>query len=340
MERRIAAMSKAPADVGGDEKPAESVPMLGSPGGTDAGAESGSEGPAKPGSPKEAPAPTVVPDLKFVDEKFRQFVEESKNPEFQAYVARIAREDSEGRLRFDDYTRKNMARSEAEKQLAARKVAADFGESIMARKELLALVQAEADRLDGKEPVPEFDPVTATAEDWKKERQRLKEEAKRDVLQELEGRSATVSSEQRLRLDVSAGVLDSLKDVAKPEVVNEMFVRLGDWDGVKMLLSRRGLDFNASNVAATLREFLPATPVAAPPKDSPPVTERPGNATTGASALTRGGGVAPTPKAPAHILAGRKAASPKELAEETVYEVNRTRAAQGKPLIALPWSPS
>jgi hypothetical protein len=131
---------------------------------------------------------------------------------------------------------------------------------------------------------------------------------------------------------MSNAILDSFKGEHDPVEVNDLFIRLGDWAGIQALVERRGVEFSASNVAATLREFLPKK---APAKDSPPVTEAPRSGLTGASALTRGGGIAPSLSLPKHVLEGRKAATPQELMAETVHEVNARRVALGKPQIAV-----
>jgi len=308
----------------------ESANAPGGPGGTAPIVENAPKGPASPGSPNDAPKATAVPDLKHVDEKFRPYVEKA-DPETQAYFARLAREDRDDRLRFADYTRKNQVRADAERALEARKVAADFGESIMSRKELLSLVQAKADELDGKEAAPKFDPTIATPEEWEAEKVRIRKETADEVFRTLKAEQSSTRGEVETRQALATAVLDSFKGEQDEKVVNDIFVKLGDWDGVRDLCRRRGVDFNAENVSATLREFLPAK-ASAPAKDNPTVTEQRANVSTGASALTRGVGTAPTLSLPKHLLENRKAASVNEIAAEMLLEKNRERAAKGLPL--------
>lgn len=281
--------------------------------------------------PTGAPKAPEVPDLSFVEKEFLPLVEKA-DPKLIDYIRSLAKEDAESKLRFADYTKKRMADAEKAKALEARKVAADFGEQIMSRKELLALVQAKADELDGKRAAPKFDPSIATAEEWEAERTRLKQEAIAEAIEKAARQGDAVATARRERQEMSLAILDSFKGEHEPAEVNDLFIRLGDWDGVRTLVERRGVEFSASNVAATLREFLPKK---APPKDSPPVKETPRSGLTGASALTRGGGIAPSLSMPKHMLEGRAAATNKELAEEALHEVNAKRVAAGKPQVTL-----
>jgi hypothetical protein len=319
------------AKNGKSNGPAKESAKAVSPGGSEVAKESAKVAEAvKPPAP-DAPKAPEVPDLSFVTEEFRPFVEKA-DPKFVAYLRSLAKEDAEAKLRFADYTKKRMADAEAAKAIEARKVAADFGEQIMSRKELLALVQAKADELDGK-ATPKFDPVTATPEEWAAHDAAVAKAARDEALAAIRSEQESRTSQVRFRQEMSNAILDSFKGEHEPAEVNDLFVRLGDWAGVKALVERRGVEFSASNVAATLREFLPKK---APAKqDSPPVTETPRSGLTGASALTRGGGIAPTLTLPKHILEGRKAATPQELMAETIHEVNAKRVALGKPQIAV-----
>lgn len=304
------------------------------PGGTDPAKENATTGPAaKQASPKDAPKAATVPDLSFVTEEIRPLVEKA-DPKVIDYLRTLAREDAESKLRFADYTKKTTAVSEQRKALEARKVAADFGEQIMSRKELLARVQELADELDGKQAAPKFDPLTATAEDWARHDAEVAAKATAAALASIEAKQSATTSAVRTRQEMSLAILDSFKGEHEPAEVNDLFVRLGDWDGVRALIERRGVEFSASNVAATLREFLPKK-APAPKQDSPPVMDPPRSGLTGASALTRGGGIAPSLSLPKHVLEGRKAATPQELMAEVTHEVNAKRVALGKPQIAV-----
>ena len=314
------------------------------PGGTEAGKESVTTDPAPPVSPPPAPEPEVGPDLSFIAQEHRPFFEKAPLAT-QKWMADWQR----------DYTKKTTAAAderravEKDRQtLEARKSAAEFGEAVMSDAEALDTLRALADKRKGATPAakaPEFDPLTATPEEWKAHDadliQRAKAEARSEQEAEARQKASATSAEEAQKAEIGAAAgkafVDSGYELKEWDAVGEpIFVRLGGWPGLKALATAKGVDFSKDFVVETLHDFIPKK---VKPQDSPHANGKaPGNGTVGASALTRGVGVAPALNLPDFIREGRQLTnqSPRgDRIAEALFDVNKARIAKGLPPLSL-----
>ena len=314
--------AKATKPAGSPAPVAESVGVV-VPVGAVVAKENVAVDPAKPVSPSAAPEAKTAEDLSFVAEQYRKFVENAP-PEFRAY---LRKEMVEGGLRQADYTKKTQALAVERKSLEDRKVATELGEAVMSKKELLALVQAEADRLDGKTVAPTFDPFTATPEDWARHDAAIAEKAKADTLAAIKAEKSEESKQASSKSEREVAIFNAVK----ASIVDSGEATWDEVDAIGLRLQRRGVVFEPDTVVEALRDFLPRKAA----KENPPVVVSAGNGSGGASALTRGTGVTPPFDPPKFKLEGRLPATRDERIAEALDEVNRGRVAKGLPRLTV-----
>ena len=319
------------------------------PGGTGGVEDSAAKGPAAtPGSPKPAPEAAAGPDLSFVDEKYRSVLA-GASPEFQAY---LRKEMGEGKLRFDDYTKKTTAVADERKALAEQKAALEFGQAVMSDEEALDTLRALADKRKGGKPpttAPKIDFLTATPEEIQAHFEAIADatadaKVKAALKADEDRRAATAQATQTVetqRTEIAAEAGKAFVEMGYTieewgTVGEPAFERLGGWDGLAAIAKARRVEFGKDFVVGTLREFIPKK-VTAP--DSPHANGKaPVNAAVGASALTRGVGTAPAYNVPAFIREGRQLTnqSPqRDQIAEALYDVNQKRIAKGLPPLTL-----
>jgi len=330
-EQRLAAMDPKPSKPKAETKPVADSAKVEKPEGASTVAESAAKDPAaKPESPTSKPANETAPDLSFAPEDLREFF--SSNPKAAKYL----------REWYGDYTTKTQAASAAQKAvederktLDSRKVAADFGDAVMADADALDALRAVAAKRAGStaaQPEAEvFDWDAASNEEKSAYVARERKRAAAEAIEALEGKQRSTSQAESDRKADGA---------AQYAAVKASLIDTGEatWetaDAVYLNLIKDGVKFTKDNVVGTLRKYLPpkAEKPAERPQDSPTANGVSRSGSSGASPLTRAGGTTAPLPLPAFMREGREPANRDERLAWALSEVNRKRIARGDPPI-------
>jgi len=270
---------------------------------------------ATPTTPATPPSASAGQDVSWVPEEFRSFAEKAD----EKALAKL-RETVE---KAKDYTQKTMTLADQRKAFEAERervrVEAEYGAAILKDK---ALAQKVNEWAQAEEPKPEpFDYLSATSEEIVAHEAALEQRAVEKALAAL-----------RAERDADIGSHNVMRTMANK--AHAEFVASGEYDKAAVnaayeRLSSMGVQFSPDNVVEALRLALPKK--AATPPVSPPVTTTPEAPTSGASALSRGAGVAPAYRVPAFIRDGKGPQTRDERIAQSFYEVNKARAAKGLP---------